>query len=83
MLQPQDFWDERRTEDEIRIGGYFEDNDGCKYTVHFPSSKVSHMIDIAFCMTAVWPEALELSRDKPLLMSAFGGLVSYLREVQS
>lgn len=57
----KEFWDEDRTESELRIANYFSEGDGMGET-------------------SSWPEALQKAKESsPLALSAYGGLVFYLR----
>ncbi|KAL1923036.1 uncharacterized protein VTP21DRAFT_9412 [Calcarisporiella thermophila] len=70
LAPEREFWDERTTADEIRIAGYFKSsNSGGEDAVG--DGMVEEMKS--------WPPALKMATNSPLLMSAAGGLFSYLR----
>ncbi|KAI8584582.1 hypothetical protein K450DRAFT_216999 [Umbelopsis ramanniana AG] len=59
LMPEREFWDERVTEDEIRIAKYYE-RDG----------------------KDEWPQVLVEAKEHPILMSALGGLIWYLRSLK-
>ncbi|CAO3601033.1 unnamed protein product [Absidia cylindrospora] len=68
MLIPgSEFWDERVTSDEIQIAGYFTDQKGD---------------DVDMESNDTWPSALQTASKTPILMSAVGGLIWYLRSLK-
>ncbi|KAG2172300.1 hypothetical protein INT43_004842 [Umbelopsis isabellina] len=66
LIPEREFWDERVTEDEIRIGKYFMKDERGEVAV----------IDYD------WPQTLLDAKNSPVLMSALGGLIWYLRSLK-
>ncbi|KAI8098718.1 muts domain V-domain-containing protein [Halteromyces radiatus] len=67
MLIPEsEFWDDRVTADEIRIGAYFTQGN---------SNDDLDSMDS-------WPTALQTAAKTPVLLSAIGGLIWYLRSLK-
>ncbi|KAJ8324765.1 DNA mismatch repair protein msh6 [Batrachochytrium dendrobatidis] len=70
LLRDKEFWDEEVTMDELNRGGYFKD---MASTLPNESSST---------VDSSWPQALRESINHSIAMSAFGGLLFYLRSLK-
>lgn len=66
LQSEKEFWTARRTTDEIDRMGYFTATDT-------PAASAS---------SSNWPLALAAAKAEPIILSAFGGLLYYLRSVR-
>ena len=79
-MPEREFWDERVTEDEIRIAKYYDkDGKGTEKTIVVAVIILSPFIDLF--PSDEWPQVLIEAKEHPILMSALGGLIWYLRSV--
>ncbi|KAJ1907253.1 DNA mismatch repair protein msh6 [Tieghemiomyces parasiticus] len=69
LAPDREFWDRASTERELLRGGYFSS----------PAAATGDDDDAA---TAGWPAVLREAREDPAVLSAVGGLISYLRSLK-
>ncbi|CAG8558122.1 14662_t:CDS:10 [Funneliformis caledonium] len=80
LIPEREFWDANATWDEIRFSRYFsnkqnltEKDDDDDETMEDGDNGYD---------PEIWPEAIKAARNKPLMMSALGGLIWYLRSLK-
>ncbi|KAI9142928.1 muts domain V-domain-containing protein [Paraphysoderma sedebokerense] len=75
LTPEKEFWDHQRTLDELDVAGYFDgSNSGDDEEMADSTSSTERF--------QKWPEVIREAKDDAPLMSAFGGLVWYLRTLK-
>lgn len=79
LVPEKEFWDADRTRIEIKKAGYFQNGggEGCD-----DDDVVMQEEDSSSTAASAMPDALKEVYENDVLMTAFGGLVSYLRSVK-
>ncbi|GBC01838.1 hypothetical protein RclHR1_04350014 [Rhizophagus clarus] len=78
LIPEREFWDANATWDEIRFSRYFSNKPKSSSDQDDESTEDS---DNEY-KPDTWPEAIKLSQNKPLMLSALGGLIWYLRSLK-
>ncbi|RUS19437.1 hypothetical protein BC937DRAFT_87471 [Endogone sp. FLAS-F59071] len=79
LISEREFWDAATTKDEFRIAGYFDPKNDGKNNKEDEMDVDNERIHSG---EESWPQAIQDALDKPLLMSALGGLTWYLRSLK-
>ncbi|PKK75027.1 DNA mismatch repair protein Msh6 [Rhizophagus irregularis] len=78
LIPEREFWDANATWDEIRFSRYFSN----KPKNSSDQDDVINEDNDNEYKPETWPEAIKISRNKPLMLSALGGLIWYLRSLK-